>query len=65
MRFLDTNIILRYLTWHNPDQSQRAYTFLQRVEAGEIAATTTEAVIAAVAYVLSSTVLYNVSRAEI
>ena len=65
MRFLDANVILRYLTRDNPDHSQRAYAFLQRVETGEIAATTTDAVIAEVVYVLSSKALYNVPRAEI
>lgn len=65
MRFLDANVILRYLTRDHPDHSERAYAFLQRVETGEIEATITEAVIAEVVYVLSSKALYNVPRAEI
>lgn len=65
MRFLDANVILRYLTKDHPDHCQRAYAFLQRVEAGEIEATITEAVIAEVVQVLSSKVLYNVPRTEI
>ncbi len=65
MRFLDANVFLRYLTQDNPDQSRRAYAFLQKVETGEIVATTTEAVLAEVVYVLSSKALYNVPRAEI
>jgi len=65
MRFLDANVILRYLTRDHPDHSQRAYAFLRRVETGEIEATITEAVIAEVVHVLSSKILYNVSRAEI
>jgi predicted nucleic acid-binding protein len=65
MRFLDANILLRYLTGDHPDHSARAYAFLQRVEAGEIEATITEAVIAEVVHVLSSKVLYNAPRAEI
>ncbi|MHB8644958.1 MAG: PIN domain-containing protein [Thermomicrobiales bacterium] len=65
MHFLDTNVILRYLTQDHPDHGPRAYAFLQRVERGEIAATLSEAVIAEVIYVLSSKALYNVSRAEI
>ncbi len=65
MRFLDANVILRYLTKDHPDHSARAYAYLQRVETGEIEATITEAVIAEVVHVLSSKTLYNVSRAEI
>lgn len=65
MRFLDANVFLRYLTQDNPDQSVRAYAFLQKVEKGEMTATTTEAVLAEVVYVLSSKTLYNVPRAEI
>lgn len=65
MRYLDANVILRYLTQDNPVQGQRAYAFLQKVEAGEIEATTTEAVLAEVVHVLSSKVLYNLPRAEI
>ncbi len=65
MRFLDANVILRYVTRDHPDHSGRAYAFLQRVEAGEIDATITEAVLAEVVHVLSSKVLYNVPRAVI
>ncbi len=65
MRYLDSNVVLRYLTRDHPDHSERAYTFLRRVETGEIEATITEAVIAEVVHVLSSKVLYNTPRDEI
>lgn len=65
MRFLDANVLLRYLTRDHPDHSERAYAFLRRVETGEIDATITEAVLAEVVHVLSSKVLYNVPRAMI
>ncbi len=65
MRFLDANILLRYLTRDHPDHSERAYAFLQRVERGEIEATITEAVLAEVVHVLSSKTLYNFPRTEI
>lgn len=65
MRFLDANVILRYLTRDHPDHSERAYALLQRVETGEITATITEAVLAEVVHVLSSKALYNVPRTEI
>lgn len=54
LQFLDANIFLRFLTGDNPDQSQRAYGLLQRIENGEIAATTSEAVVLEVVFVLSS-----------
>jgi predicted nucleic acid-binding protein len=63
--FLDTNIIIRYLTQDNPAQGQRAYAFLQQVEQGSVEVTTTEAVIAEVVHVLSSKVLYGVPRQDI
>lgn len=63
--FLDTNIIIRYLTQDNPTLGQRAYAFLQQVEQGNVEVATTEAVIAEVVHVLSSRVLYNVPRADI
>ncbi len=65
MRFLDANVLLRYLTKDHPDHSQRAYAFLQRVETGEIEATITEAVLAEVVHVLSSKTLYNLPRTDI
>ncbi len=65
MRFLDANVILRYLTKDHPDHSARAYAFLQRVETGEIEVTITEAVLAEVVHVLSSKTLYNFPRTAI
>lgn len=65
MEFLDTNIIIRYLTQDNPDQTQRALVLLQQVEAGELLVTTSEAVILEAVFVLSSKTLYNLPRALI
>ncbi len=65
MRFLDANVILRYLTKDHPDHSARAFAFLRRVETGEIEATITEAVLAEVVHVLSSKTLYHFPRTEI
>lgn len=63
--FLDTNILIRYLTKDDPEKAARAYAFLLQVEQGTTLATTAEAVIAEVVYVLSSKTLYNVPRPTI
>jgi predicted nucleic acid-binding protein len=63
--YLDTNVILRYLTQDNPDQSQRARKLFEQAERGEITLITTEAVVAETVYVLSSKALYNLPRADI
>lgn len=65
MKFLDTNILIRYLTKDDPEKAERSYAFLQAVETGEEIVTTTEAVIAEVVYVLSSKRMYNYPREEI
>lgn len=60
--FLDTNIFIRYLTRDDPDKAARAYALLQRIEQGTQRATTTEAVLTEIVYVLSSKRLYQVPR---
>lgn len=60
--FLDTNILIRYLTQDDPDKAARSFAFLQRVEQGVQLATTTEAIITEAVHVLSSRVLYAVPR---
>ena len=64
-QFLDTNVIIRYLTGDEPDQSRRALGFLQRVETGECTATTCEGVIVEAVQVLSSKRLYNLPHERI
>lgn len=63
--FLDTNVIIRYLTQDNPQQAEKAYQILQQVEAGAFTITTSEAVIVETVQVLSSKALYNLPRQEI
>src|SRR5947209_5620587 len=65
MKFLDTNLIIRYLTRDDPAKAARAYAFLQEVEKGNEVVTTTEAVIAEIVHVLSSKRIYNYPRADI
>jgi len=65
MKFLDSNVILRYLTRDDPKKAEDCYELFQKVKRGEIELTTCEAVIAEVVYVLSSHSLYNLPRDEI
>lgn len=54
-KFLDTNIVLRYLLADHPIQSPKAKRFLEKIEKGEEKVVTTPLVIAEVVYVLEST----------
>ncbi len=54
MRFLDTNVVLRYLTGDDPAKAQACYELFQRVQRGDEELFATESVAAEVAYVLSS-----------
>ena len=63
--FLDTNIILRFLTGDHPEQQQRAKLFFERLERNELQVTAPVTVIADTVYVLSSPKFYNLPRVEI
>lgn len=54
MRFLDTNVILRYLTGDDQARAQACYELFQRVQRGEEELATCETIAAEVIYVLSS-----------
>lgn len=54
-KFLDTNIILRYLLADHPKQSPKAKKFLEKVERDEEKVITTALVIAEAVYVSEST----------
>lgn len=45
VRFIDTNILLRYLSGDDPVRAQRALTLLRRIELGEEQAVTSQLVI--------------------
>ena len=53
MRFLDTNLLLRFLTGDDPDKAQAVLQLLQRVRAGEEELMTSETVVAEIFYVLT------------
>ena len=54
MRFLDTNVMLRYLTGDDQARAQACYELFQRVQRGEEELATCETIVAEVIYVLSS-----------
>jgi uncharacterized protein len=65
MKFIDANIILRYLTKDDPQKGQKCFELFQKIKNNEIEVTTCEAVITEIVYVLSSKKLYNLARSEI
>jgi len=65
MRFLDTNVIVRYLAKDDEAKAAACFLLFQRVEQGTEELTTCEAVITEVVYVLSSRQLYGLGHQEI
>jgi len=65
MTFLDTNIILRYLTRDDEAKAKACFDLFQRVAEGKETLITTEVVIAEVAYVLASSKNYHLSHEDI
>lgn len=66
MEFLDTNVILRYLTRDDEAKAEACYELFDQVRQGNVQLFTCEAVITEVVYILSSPRLsYQLSRAEI
>jgi predicted nucleic acid-binding protein len=63
--FLDTNIIIRYLTNDDPDRAAIARTILKAAEQGQVVLVTSESVLVEVVQVLSSARLYNLSRERV
>src|SRR3954471_9929753 len=63
--FVDTNVIIRYMTQDEPTMAEAAKQLFEQAELGIVTVTTCEAVITEVVYILSSKALYNVSRDEI
>ncbi len=63
--FLDTNIVIRYLTQDNPDKAEGSRALLKQVEAGELTLIESESIVVEIVQVLSSKVLYNQPRATV
>jgi predicted nucleic acid-binding protein len=65
VRFLDANVFLRYLVAGDEEKARDCMALFQRVQAGEEAVTTSEVIVAEVAYVLRSRAHYGLAPAEI
>lgn len=65
MKFVDTNIFVRFLTRDDPVKAAACFELFRRVRVGQEEVTTCEAVITEVVYVLSSRALYNLPAQEI
>lgn len=66
MKFLDTNVVLRYLTGDDEAKAANCYRLFQRVQQGEEELFTCESVVSEAAYVLSSSRLpYRLTHEEI
>ena len=65
MKFIDTNIFVRYLTQDDPVKAAACLALFQRVRAGQEEVTTCEAIITEVVYMLSSLTLYNLAAQDI
>src|SRR3990172_4845455 len=64
MRFVDANVFVRYITMDDPAKAEACLKFFKRLGDGD-EATTSEAVIAEVVYVLSSRKLYHFAHQDI
>jgi len=66
VRFLDVNVILRYLTRDDEAKAEACYELFQQVQRGDAELATCEAIVAEVIYVLSSPRLtYRLNHEEI
>jgi predicted nucleic acid-binding protein len=63
--FIDTNIIIRFLTGDDQKKQEAAAMLFQRVEEGSLTIAAPEAVIADAVYVLSSKRLYHLDRTKV
>lgn len=65
MKYLDANIFLRYLIPGDEAKARACFALLQRVKTTEELATTSESVVAEIAYVLRSRAHYGLTPPEI
>lgn len=63
--FLDTDVIIRFLTGDDPEKQAAAASLLEQVEQGVLTLHVPDTVIADAVYVLSSPRLYHIARADI
>ncbi len=65
MKYIDTNVFIRYLTNDVPKKSARCKKLFKQAEQGLINLYTSESTVAEVIFVLSSKKLYNFTRDKI
>ncbi len=65
MRWLDTNILVRYLTGDDPVKAAACLVLLQRLDSGDEEVEMSEAVMSEVVYVLSSRSHYSLTHEDI
>jgi len=65
MEYIDTNILIRFLTGDEPEQAEASSRLLERVEKKELILFAPDTVIADTVFVLSSPRQYGKSREEI
>lgn len=65
MRFIDTNLFLRYLIRDDLSKAERVAVLLHRLRSGEEEATTSEAIIAEIVFTLVSKKLYALNRRQV
>ncbi|MGD9890330.1 MAG: PIN domain-containing protein [Dehalococcoidia bacterium] len=65
MKFLDTNIFLRYLVRDDPAKARATRALFQQIWRGAEIGATSEAVVAEIVYVLSSPRWYRFTHADI
>jgi predicted nucleic acid-binding protein len=63
--FIDTDVIIRYLTGDDAVKQRDAATLFERVEAGELILRAPDTVVADAVYVLSSRRLYGIDHGEV
>lgn len=63
--YIDTDVLVRFLTGDDPVKQADARALLQRVAAGELVVAAPDTVIADAVYVLSSRRLYGLPRAQV
>lgn len=63
--FLDTNIIIRYLTNDDPRKAEIARTILKQAEQGKVTLVASESIIVEAVQVLSSPKLYKLPREQV
>ena len=63
--FIDTDVIIRFLTGDDPKKQVAATALFEQVEQGTLTVATPDTVIADAVYVLSSPRLYHLARSEV